>query len=153
MASIWIAAASFLVLVVGLGVYVVRSRSHGSGRPHTVPRGTATGGHRMEKGSLDEKARTPIWGVKISTRDMGKACPEARKILDQSFPIGKAPSLPLPKCPYPRECMCFFLRLEERRKGERRSGNERRKDVRFEPGQQRRAGHDRRRKTPEWDEL
>jgi hypothetical protein len=166
MVTLWIAAASFLVLLVGLAAYVVRGRAQAQAAerlnlldaaPSALPTATTTtkaGKSTAAKTTAAaEKKAKPVWGVRISSREPDEACPDALTILDKSFPIAKAPSLPLPTCPYPHECTCFFIRLEDRRKDERRSGKERRESLRFETeGQQRRSGRDRRKRGHDWNE-
>ena len=166
MVTLWIAAASFLVLVVGLAAYMMRGRSQAqtaqrvnlreavpSGPPMAATTTRAGKSAVAQSAAAPEKKAKPIWGVRISARERAEACPDALRILDKSFPMGKAPSLPLPTCPYPRECTCFFIRLEDRRKDERRSGTERRESLRFEnERKQRRSGRDRRKRGHDWNE-
>jgi len=166
MVTLWIAAASFLVLLVGLAAYVVRGRSQAQAAerlnlldaappaPPTATTTTKAGKSTVAKTTAapEQKAK-PAWGVRISSREPDEACPDALTILNKSFPMANAPSLPLPTCPYPHECTCFFIRLEDRRRDERRSGDERRESLRFETERkQRRSGRDRRKRGHDWNE-
>ena len=69
----------------------------------------------------------------------------------KEYPIGEKPQLPLPDCPFPRQCECHYIKLFDRRKGERRSGQELRAGGhRFEKDNPpRRSGKDRR-KNVDW---
>jgi hypothetical protein len=86
--------------------------------------------------------------------DPAKACPAALRLEGQSFANEAAPRLPLSDCSV-ANCHCHYVPAEERRTGvERRSGADRRTQLRFEPGKtgDRRSGKDRRhRKGYEWD--
>lgn len=161
MTLVWIAAISFMLLAGGLVAYMVRSRLQAEREPtrrdaalSRASLGAKTASARKVAAVPAKKIATPIWGVKVSARNLDKTCPNARKIINTSFPIAKAPSLPLSNCPYPHECTCFFINLAERRKAERRAGEERREHLRFETEkQQRRSGRDRRKRNHNWDEL
>lgn len=92
------------------------------------------------------------WGVRITNANKDKACPQVRAFLGKEFPLDKKPSLPVKDCPFSQQCECHYVKLFDRRKAERRSGNERRKAVRVEDGHQdRRSGNDRRKgKSLDW---
>jgi hypothetical protein len=105
---------------------------------------------RSGKNEVSDEAEQ--WGVRISAPDDKRACPQVRQCLDKEYPIGERPQLPLPDCPFPRQCECRYIKLFERRKEERRSGQELRvKGHRFEKDNPpRRSGKDRRRKNVDW---
>jgi hypothetical protein len=105
--------------------------------------GHAVQGHAVHVKSKS-KDQVEQWGVRISSPAKEKACPQARQILGKEFPIADKPQLPLPDCPYPRQCECHYTKLFDRRKGERRSGEERRQDGQRFEAHIRRSGKDRR---------
>ena len=91
------------------------------------------------------------WGVRVSAPAREQACPKAQKLLGKEFPISQKPQLPLSDCPYPRECECRYTKLFDRRREERRSGEERRQDQRFDAANTpRRSGKDRRKNKIDW---
>jgi hypothetical protein len=95
-------------------------------------------------GKSDAKNQVQQWGVRISAPAKERACPEVRQILGKEFPMGEKPPLPLPHCPYPLQCECHYVKLFDRRKMERRSGEERRRDGQRFESETRRSGKDRR---------
>jgi hypothetical protein len=100
------------------------------------------------------EARNPVkqWGVRISAPVKERACPQVRELLGKEFPIGEKPQLPLPHCPFPHQCECRYVKLFDRRREERRSGQEQRQaGHRFEKDNlPRRSGKDRRKKNIDW---
>jgi len=102
-------------------------------------------------GSHEANDQAEQWGVRIAAPVKERACPQARDRLGKEYPIGEKPHLPLPDCPFPRECECHYIKLFDRRKGERRSGQELRAGGhRFEKDNPpRRSGKDRR-KNVDW---
>ena len=88
------------------------------------------------------------WGVRISAPPGERACARVQEYLGKEFPFTEKPSLPLPDCPNPHQCQCRYIKLVDHRKGDRRSGHERRAaGLRFEPDKPpRRSGKDRRKK-------
>jgi hypothetical protein len=100
---------------------------------------------------VDAKNQAEQWGVRIGVPAKEKACPEARKIIGKEFPIDQKPSLPLPHCPYPHQCACYYTKLFDRRKTERRSGEERRAEGHRIDSKDRRSGRDRRKKQSDID--
>lgn len=98
----------------------------------------------------DQEQRPAIqWGVRICAPAGRPACPQVRAIDGKEFPLAGKPPLPLPDCPFPQQCECTYLRLFDRRQGERRDRHDRRaKGQRFEPDKTpRRKGRDRRKKS------
>jgi hypothetical protein len=97
------------------------------------------------------------WGKTVVVPDPGDACPAVLRIKGQSFANEAAPRLPLANCSIANRCKCHYVPAVERRKGEeRRSGTDRRTQLRFEPGKagDRRSGKDRRhRKGYDWDQT
>ena len=98
--------------VVGLWAY---RRSAARPHVHIGPSEDVHAGHAKSKA----KDQIEQWGVRISAPTKEKACPKAREILGKEFPIAEKPQLPLPDCPYPRQCECHYTKLFDRRKGER----------------------------------
>lgn len=87
------------------------------------------------------------WGVRISAPAKERACPQVRELLGKAFPIGENPQLPLPDCSFRHQCECRYIKLFDRRRDERRSGQERRQaGLRFENDNPRRGSKDRRKK-------
>ena len=99
----------------------------------------------------DPKSQAEQWGVRISAQARDQTCPEVRKILGQEYPLDEKPSLPLRNCPFPHQCACYYTKLFDRRKEERRSGEERRKQGHRVDSQDRRSGKDRRKKKSDID--
>jgi hypothetical protein len=128
---------------VGLWAYL-----RSSAQPHI--RNARNGAKPVANGKVEHKNQAEQWGVRIAAPVKEKACPEARKIIGKEFPLDQKPSLPLPHCPYPHQCACYYTKLFDRRKAERRSGEERRKEGRID-SKDRRAGRDRRKKKSDID--
>jgi hypothetical protein len=105
--------------------------------------GHAVQGHAVHV-KTKSKEQVEQWGVRITASTREKACPQARQILGKEFPMDKKPQLPLPDCPYPRQCECHYTKLFDRRKEERRSGEERRQGGQRFEAHSRRSGKDRR---------
>jgi hypothetical protein len=134
-ATILIVVLAAITAALGLWAY----------RRPTTPRAT---GNR--KGAAGNQAKQ--WGVRIIASVKDPACPQVQKFLGKEFSNGEKPQLPLPDCPFPHECQCGYIKLLDRRKQERRSGQERRQAAqRFEKGKlPRRSGKDRRKKNIDW---
>src|SRR6266496_2933256 len=130
-----VVVAAIVVALLGLWAY----------RRSGTPR--ATGIRRSDAGDQAEQ-----WGVRITAPAKERACPQVREFLGKEFRIGEKPQLPLPDCPFPHECQCGYIKLFDRRKYERRSGQERRQaGQRFEKDNPpRRSGKDRRKKNIDW---
>jgi len=129
-----------IAIVAGaIGLWAYR---RSAARP-VVQNGSNEGRHPVH---VKTKAKDQVeqWGVRISAPTKEKACPKAREILGKEFPIAEKPQLPLPDCPYPRQCECTYAKLFDRRKAERRSGEERRQDGQRYESNTRRSGKDRR---------
>jgi hypothetical protein len=137
----------FIAIVAGaIGLWAYR---RSAARPVNQD-GPSETGHAVH---VKTKARDQVeqWGVRISAPAKEKACPKAREILGKEFSIGDKPQLPLPDCPYPHQCACYYAKLFDRRKGERRSGQERRQDGQRFESHSRRSGKDRRQKKSNID--
>ena len=93
--------------------------------------------------------RTEQWGVRITAPAKDLACPQAQKLMDKNFALTEKPQLPVADCPFPHQCECHYTKLFDRRKHERRSGSERRREgIRLEQEREpRRSGKDRRRRV------
>jgi hypothetical protein len=118
------------------------------------PRGEPAGRFATPGRSRDAKTSWTghSWGKTLFVPHPEAACPRARELMGRSFPAGTAPNLPLPGC-NAAQCHCSYLPARERRSGgERHSGQDRRGQIRFGPGDvERRSGKDRRRKRSAWD--
>ena len=104
-------------------------------------------------GSGESKTRNQVeqWGVRIAAAAKERACPRAQELLGKEFPMGQRPPLPLPDCPYPQQCECHYVKLFDRRRDERRSGQDRRQAQRFDKDNPpRRGGKDRRKNQIYW---
>jgi hypothetical protein len=96
--------------------------------------------------------KTEYWGVELSVPVPDRACARAQEYSGKAFSMADRPSLPLPDCSFPQQCQCRFVKLIERRKDQRRAGNNRRAaGLRFEKDKMpRRSGDDRRKTTIDW---
>lgn len=79
------------------------------------------------------------------------ACAEARVLDGKRYPASAAPHFPLPGCSQ-GQCNCQLLPEPERRHGERRTGHDRRGDIRFSDKPERRSGNDRRLHGTDWSQ-
>jgi uncharacterized membrane protein len=123
--------------LAGLWIYLRRSaRPKGRGHEKVAP-----------------KNQAEQWGVRIATPAKERACPQVRDLLGKEFHVAQRPSLPVPDCPFSHECQCFYVKLFDRRRHERRSNQDRRQAQRFDTDSvPRRAGKDRRKGQVEWAE-
>lgn len=81
------------------------------------------------------------------------ACAAARAQAAQLYPPGQAPITPLTGCGG-GHCQCHYETVHERRRGERRSGYDRRTGLRYEPDRSdRRARNERRHSQTAWSGL
>jgi hypothetical protein len=146
---IWVLIA-LTILVLGTILWVVlRSRAE---PPSTR---TATASQQPPAARPTPARSTPTtWGKTVVVPDPAKACPAVLRIQGQTFESDAAPRLPLADCSF-ANCQCHYVAAKERRSNaERRSGTDRRTQLRFEPGDpgDRRSGKDRRhRKGYDWD--
>ena len=93
------------------------------------------------------------WGVRIAATHKDRTCPQVRSFLGKEFPMEERPLLPLQNCPYRHRCECRYVPLLDRRKHQRRSGEERRLAQRYEQDKPpRRSGKDRRKLEIDWDQ-
>ena len=131
--SIWVLAiVGVVVIAAALGDWTRRrSTVHAGGPTGSTP------GHEVQ------------WGVRICAPEGRHACPHAREIDGKEFPLAEKPPLPLPDCPFPHQCECTYMKLFDRRDGDRRGPHDRRaKGQRFEPDKTpRRKGRDRRKNS------
>ena len=129
MSPIYIVVVVTIVAAL-LGLWAYRRAT----TPASAPSGKSKIGNQSEQ-----------WGVRISAPE--RACPQVREILGKEFPISGKPPLPLLGCPFPQQCECGYVKLFDRRKGERRAGHDRRLEgQRFEDKTPRRSGKDRRKR-------
>ena len=132
-----------IAIVAGLaGLWAYR-------RSTAAPRSRA---HGRSDDKVASKAQAEQFGVRIAAASKERACPQVRPLLGKEFLMADRPNLPLHNCPYPQQCECRYIPLMDRRKGERRSGQERRELKRFEKDRpDRRSGTDRRKTGVDWD--
>jgi hypothetical protein len=71
-----------------------------------------------------KEAKAAQWGVRIAAPHKDKVCPQVKPILGKEFPLPDRPQLPVKGCPFTAHCECHYVKLFDRRKGERRSGKE-----------------------------
>jgi hypothetical protein len=135
--GIWVVLTIVAVAAVSLGLWAFRRSP--------TPKAKTKAKTKVVK-------KTEYWGVELSAPAPDRACARAQVYLGKAFPIAERPSLPLPDCSFPQQCQCHFIKLIERRKGQRRSGENRRAaGMRFEKDKTpRRSGNDRRKKTIDW---
>lgn len=135
----WAIFIGILVAVVGafLGVWAF---------------GRSTARAEAKTGVSNSSTRPEQWGVRIHAPAKDRACPQVQDILGKEFQLDAKPPLPLPNCTNPNHCECRYIKLSDRRKGDRRSGHERReKGHRYEKDKlPRRSGRDRRKKVVDW---
>jgi FtsZ-interacting cell division protein ZipA len=137
----------FIAIVAGVvGLWAYR---RSASQPQLGP--AKNGVKPPANGTNEAKSQVEQWGVRITASTREKACPQARQILGKEFPMDKKPQLPLPDCPYPRQCECHYTKLFDRRKEERRSGQERRQGGQRYESNSRRSGKDRRKKKSNID--
>ncbi len=134
---------SIIVIAAVLGAIFVVLRLRGSGErsaapPRALDRHTPTA-------SLASRNRTM---AVLHVPDMASACDFARHQAGTACESANAPALPLPGCTRVN-CQCHYERVLDRRRGERRSGEERRDAIRF-PDSDRRENPDRRRSVRPW---
>jgi hypothetical protein len=146
MNMLWVLAGLLTVVLGALLWVLLRSR----------PDRTVVPTESRDAPPVRPKPRLPAtWGKTIVVPDPANACPAVLRIQGQSFANEAAPRLPLVNCSVANQCKCHFVPAAERRRGEdRRSGTDRRTQLRFEPGKpgDRRTGKDRRhRKGYDWD--
>lgn len=134
----WILLLVALALVGGVA-YFISTRKRAPTRPQpTVPP------RRVESAIPPPAPNDRFWGKQLVVPNPDQACQAARALDGQSYAIGKTPTLPLKDCGNP-DCACHFVPLRDRRStAERRAGQERREEIRFEDRKDRRVGHDRR---------
>lgn len=133
---IWLLILFLLALAAGLA-YALFGRQ--ADRPPALP------ARRAEPvAPLRRPPGVRHWGKQFAVPDPARACQRANALDGQRFALGKGPSLPLAGCEQ-TQCDCRYQDLVDQRGGlERRSGNDRREQVRFEERKDRRSGQDRR---------
>jgi hypothetical protein len=131
-----------------LGIIVIGVVAWWLLRPRKSANHATPAPRRGSTASPNGKSKVPArrtWGGKLVIPPGANACPMARKLEGRYYKNGKAPAIPLPGCGL-ANCQCQLEPQADRRfTKERRSGKERRPQLRFEPGKtDRRAGDDRR---------
>lgn len=146
---LWVLTGLLVIILAVLLWVVLRARS---GRSDAIPDSLNPSTARAAPARAP-----PTWGKTVVVPDPANACPAVLRIQGQSFANEAAPRLPLATCSIANQCQCRYVPATERRRGEeRRSGTDRRTQLRFEPGKEgdRRTGKDRRyRKGYDWDKT
>jgi hypothetical protein len=144
---VWLLAGLLVVVVAAIAWVLLRSRSHAAD--------PAPAQQDAPAARPAPRRAPPTWGKTVLVPDPANACPAVLKIRGQALSNESAPRLPLADCTMADRCQCRFMPAPERRIGaERRSGTDRRTQLRFEPGKagDRRSGKDRRhRGRYDWD--
>lgn len=146
-----------LVLVVAV-VFFLRSRS--SAEPTRKPTTKAPEKKRMSplekrqhlnQSTLEKlKSSKQFWGACIDSESPGQCCEAALAIQHDPYSFDKLPTLPLAMCDKDL-CLCHYIGVKERRVQNRRTGHDRREEIRFDPNSsERRAGKDRRSTQDVW---
>ncbi|MGD2137945.1 MAG: hypothetical protein PVJ66_01710 [Gammaproteobacteria bacterium] len=141
-----VAIVTLLVIAIGLGVVMLAMRSRRTrSRPRRgsqLRKQTPTPAAPAKPGGIEKlKCNALFWGVQMDH----PGCEAARAIMDKQYPFDEAPEMPLEGCDSPT-CTCLFKGLLDRRKLSRRSGSDRRNEIRFgDKGTDRRSRKDRRR--------
>jgi hypothetical protein len=92
------------------------------------------------------------WGRKLVVPSPDVACEAAKALQGKCYPGSEGPDLPLSDCDAKMKCLCHYEPLPERRREERRSGHDRREELRFDADKpDRRSGTDRRASGHRWD--
>jgi len=118
-----------------------RVTAAGSGGFATTPRPARPGG-------IDKLKDTGLfWGVEIGT----PGCESARKLMGGQYTFDEAPELPLPGCDSAM-CTCQFNGLRDRRGRTRRTGNDRRENIRFDKDHPERRNRRGRRRSDRWND-
>jgi hypothetical protein len=146
------------LLIIAIGIVIVvlavqsrrdrsrprRQKSKRVGNKKTAPAATPS-----KPGGIDKlKCNSLFWGVQMDH----PGCEAARAILDKQFPFDEAPEMPLEGCDSPT-CTCLFKGLLDRRKLHRRTGSDRRKEIRFdEKGKPDRRSRKDRRRGSSWND-
>ncbi|HEY8012036.1 MAG TPA: hypothetical protein VIE67_13680 [Rudaea sp.] len=135
---------SIVVIVAILGAIFVILRVRNSGERSVEP-------PRMtERHTPLPAARRDRTMATLHVPDMAIACDLARYQAGKTFEAASAPPLPLPGCSR-AACRCHYERVADRRRGQRRSGDDRREVIRFQTEGDRRKNPDRRRSNRPWE--
>lgn len=96
------------------------------------------------------KSSKQYWGACIEIDHQSQCCEAVMAIRQEPFSFDKLPDLPLAMCDQSM-CMCHYLGVKERRADNRRTGHDRREEIRFDPNSgERRSGNDRRKTQDVW---
>lgn len=138
---------TLLILAIGITIIALTMRSRRPrARPHRRAPGKAAASApkpAARPGGIEKlKCNALFWGVQMDQ----PGCEAARAILDKQYTFDEVPDMPLEGCDSPT-CTCLFRGLLDRRKLNRRSGGDRRNEVRFDEkgSSDRRSRKDRRR--------
>lgn len=103
-------------------------------------------GKRLVRTPEDMQLMGDVRGLTLKVPDRTKACREALENAEKTFLTHEAPPLPMPQCDR-SSCNCSYYAIPGRRSGvDRRTGEDRRESLRFDPDKaDRRTGTDRRR--------
>ncbi len=108
------------------------------------------GGTKPSGAAAKPGASVPASIVRIHAPQDALSCESVQQLRDQRYSRDETPSLPLTSCTMPDNCRCRYIASTERRRiPDRRSGQDRRADMRFEPDKPPRRQNHGRRKTDE----
>lgn len=141
-ASLLIAVVA-AVMAAGLGqrAYVRLTRAAVAPKDERLDR-KAAGGATGPKATGSHSRKL---NLQLHVPSRRRACRGALALSGKHFPIGAVPPVPLPHCSASHRCRCSFIKVVDRRRHTRRSGQERRWGERDEPEKvNRRLAEDRR---------
>lgn len=120
--------------------------------PGVTPSPTASAPPELRVVPAPGQPRKPWSAVQIVPAPAGCACAAVTALSGRLFTRDQPPP-PLPVAGCDRAvCVCRFELIHDRRRGDRRSGIDRRQSLRFEPNKSdRRAGRDRRQGARSWE--
>ncbi len=141
--------ATFLILlaivavIAGMLWMMSARKSPGKKRhAHPVPAAAVA-----KPGGLDKLRNNKMfWGVRIGH----PGCAAAQALQDRQYSFDEAPELPVPGCDS-AHCTCQFLGLRERRTHPRRTHEDRRSEIRFDPDHPERRSPKGRRRSDKWN--
>lgn len=101
---------------------------------------------RLVRTPEDMELLGDVRGLTLKVPDRTKACRQALENVEKTYLTHEAPPLPMAGCDQ-RSCQCSYYAIPGRRSGkDRRTGEDRRESLRFDPDNtDRRSGKDRRR--------
>jgi len=145
---------SLFVIASAVGLFwMLRSQPQPARRrtaPHAAPvtGSPETRAKPARQGGIDKlRANSMFWGVEMGT----PGCEASQQLLGRQYTFEEAPELPLPECSS-ANCTCQFKGLRDNRTRSRRSGNDRRGDIRFDKDRPERRDRRGRRRSDRWND-